>query len=164
MSIYEVVMLLAVFLSPIFAVGVTLLIEHRRRSKESKLHIVKMLMSSRHLVGDAMYSAAINLIPIEFHSDVKVIKAYNAYVDIVKLTPSEENKAILDKELEAKQLALIHSVLKCTGFDIPESKLMTDAYAASAFIFRDNLYLESLQATISIANSIKEQTDILKSN
>ena len=164
MRLYDLAMLLAVFFSPIFAVVITLFIEDRRKSKESKLYIVKMLMSTRHLVGDPMYSAAINLVPIEFHSDKSVVAAYNAYIAVVKFPPTEDNKEIYYKELIAKQTNLIFKILKSTGFNIQETDLLTYAYASDALVQRDNLYLESLLATKEIASTLREQTEILKNN
>lgn len=162
MTTYEFVMLLAVFLSPIVAVIITLIIEERRKTKESKLVVVRLLMHTRHLPSDPMYSAAINLIPIEFHKNSKVMDAYNKYIDSVRYSPSPENLESHIQGTFAYQTKLIFEVLKDSGFDIPETTLQTTAYASIGFVERDTIYLDSLRATKEIAATLKEQTRILK--
>src|SRR5690242_7236505 len=86
--------LLAILLGPITAVAITLWIEGRRRKRDSQVIVLRQLMATRHLPGDPMYSAAVNLIPVEFNNDRAVMAAYKAYQEAVSQVPGADPEAV----------------------------------------------------------------------
>ncbi|MGO9994125.1 MAG: DUF6680 family protein [Steroidobacteraceae bacterium] len=61
MKLNDWLTLIAIVLGPISAVCITLWIEHRRRLRERRLYVTRMLLMTRHLPADPQYNAAINL-------------------------------------------------------------------------------------------------------
>ena len=163
MNAYEKLTLAAVFGGPIVAVAITLWIDARRKAREQKLVILKMLLATRHLVGDPMYSQAINLIPVEFAGRPRVLAAHKEYIDAVRVQPNPDNtEAILRRSL-AKQSHLVFEIARSMGFNIAESDIQIEGYAADAWIRRDNLTLDSQQAMRDIATILALQTKLLGS-
>ena len=158
----EWVSLVGLFLGPIVAVLLTLYIEGRRRTRDQHIQIMRMLLSTRHLAGDPLYSVAINLIPIEFNDSKPIMAAWRAYIEAVRFKPSEENAQEHNRVLLSRQTKLIFELLKHLNFDLPETDIQTSAYAADAFIQRDNILLGSQLAMADIANSLRVQTQILR--
>lgn len=60
----------------------------RRRVHERKLHIMRMLLATRHIPADGQYNAAINLIPAEFNKQKEVIDAWRKYHELVRQQPT----------------------------------------------------------------------------
>jgi hypothetical protein len=158
----EWVSLVGLFLGPIVAVLVTLYIEGRRRTRDQHIQIMRMLLSTRHLAGDPLYSVAINLIPIEFNDSKPIMAAWRTYIEAVRFKPTEDNAEEHNRLLLSKQTKLIFELLKHLKFDLPETDIQTSAYAADAFIQRDNILLGSQIAMADIANSLRRQTDFLQ--
>jgi hypothetical protein len=78
--------LAAILLGPIVAVAITLWIEGRRRQRDTRMIVLRQLMATRHLPGDPMYSAAVNLIPVEFNDEAEVMtfRARAGYLGLQK--------------------------------------------------------------------------------
>jgi hypothetical protein len=153
--------LLAIILGPLFAVIVTILFEAKRRSRDQRLQVFRILMTTRHLPGDANYSNSINLVPIEFHDNRQVINAYNAYIDAVRFKPAEGQEETNNRLLSSKQTKLIYEVAKDLGFKLRESDLEVQAYAAEGFIQRDNRIMDALSAMRNVADILWIQTRLL---
>lgn len=153
--------LTGIVLSPIVAVSITLWIEGRRRKRDSQMHVVRLLMATRHLPSDPSYSTAVNLIPVEFAAHPKVIAAHKEYHRAIRreapLTP--EGHANANLELAQTQTKLISAVLSAVGMNVSEADLAAEAYAASGFIARDNLWLDSLRAQVRTAEALEKSLD-----
>lgn len=155
LKLYELLTLIGIFLGPLIAVGITLWTESRRQKREGQIQVMRMLLNTRHLVGDPMYSVAINLVPVEFNSSKNVVQAWKEYIDSARYKPSDENVQQHAQLLLAKQTTLIFRVMQSLGFQLSESDIQTNRYASNALIERDALYLDSLRAMREIANSLK---------
>src|SRR2546425_4771992 len=111
MKLNDWLTLAAIVLGPVSAVLITLLIESLRRKKERRLHIVRMLLATRHLPADAQYNAAINLIPAEFNDEALVMDAWRIYHERVRTRPAERDLEAHDRLLRVAQSALIFQVM-----------------------------------------------------
>jgi hypothetical protein len=160
---YELATLFAIFAGPVVAVAITLWIDARRKDREQKLLILRMLLATRHLVGDPLYSQAINLIPISFAGRPKITGAYKDYMDAVRVVATPENSQSVATRSAAKQSRLIFEIARDLGYDIAESDIQIDGYAADAWIKRDLLSLDSQKAMRDIAQILALQTKILMS-
>ena len=161
MTRVELLTLIALFLGPLAAVLISLWIDGRRKRRDQKLIIVRALLTTRHIAGDPTYSAAINLIPIEFSDCGSVLKAYADYMEAVRFQPSPENQETALKQTIAKQTRLIFEVTKAMGFKIAETDLQTTAYAADGWIRREGIRIDSEKAMRDIASILAIQTKIL---
>ncbi|MCZ8194845.1 MAG: hypothetical protein O9269_10050 [Brevundimonas sp.] len=102
------------------------------------------------------------MILVEFNDRPKIMAARRAYVDQAWNTPTAENVAAHDTQMSAKLSALTHEITKELGFDIPESDIKTQTYIAKGYADNALLQEASLRATCSIAESLHEQTGLLK--
>jgi hypothetical protein len=160
-TVNEWLTLLAIVLGPITAVGITLLIEKTRRVRERRLYVMRMLLTTRHLVGDPQYSAAINLIPAEFNDREKVMAAWRNYNERVREHPDPAHDADRQRRISAAQSGMIFEVMRCLGLkNQSEGDIQTQAYVSQALINRDNLYIESLRALPAIAATMEKQREL----
>jgi hypothetical protein len=159
MTLNEWLTLAGIVLSPIAAVCITLWVEDRRKRRDSKMVIVRALMATRHLPGDANWSNAINLLPIEFNDCPAVMSAYKEYVQTIRREQPTEQAARkrFDDDIGTVQTKLVASAMRAVGLNVSEADLPVEAYAAGGFIARDNLYLASLQAQDRIATALETQ-------
>lgn len=158
---YEWLTLAGIVLGPIAAVLISLWLEARRRDREQKIIILRLLLTTRHLVGDPSYSAAINLIPIEFAGDQAVQAAYKNFIEAAHADFTEETKQKVAERTATKQTKLIYAIARSMKFNIAETDIQTTAYAADGWITRDNIAIDSQKAMRNIADILWIQTRLL---
>ena len=158
---YEWLTLLGIIVGPILAVLISLWLEARRRDRDQKLIILRLLLTTRHLVSDPSYSAAINLIPIEFAGDRPIQTAYREFIEAANADITEETKQRVAERASVKQTKLIYAVARSMKFNIAETDIQTTAYASDGWITRDNLNLDSQRAMRDIAIQLMLQSRIL---
>jgi hypothetical protein len=158
MKVYEVITLLAILVGPVLAVLVQLASETRSHLRNQQNQTLRMMASARHLPGDASYSTAINIIPIDFNQVPKVMAAHRSYIETITYDPAPENVDAHHKQVLAKQTKLLFEMAKHLGYDLPETDIQTSAYAARGFIERDNLMIEGWRAWQRIALALEAQS------
>lgn len=167
MAMNDWLTLAALILGPVSAVAITLWIEGQRRRRDSRLLVLRGLIATRHLPGDPMYSTAINLIPVEFNDDDRVISAYKAYQEAVSVDVPNDNPdaaARCNKNVGVKQTKLIFAIMQAMKLRASEADIPVEAYAAKGMTDRDNLWLNSLRGTTRIADALELQTRMLAGN
>jgi hypothetical protein len=145
----------AILVGPIAAVALQLGYERRKKTTEFQVQTMRTLLATRHLPSDANYSTAINLIPIDFNKNKRVMAAHKEYIEQITFQPTPENLEFHNKGVMAKQTSLIFEMAKVLGYDLPETYIQTTAYAAGGFIARDNIMLEAWQAWPRIAQALE---------
>ena len=161
MTTNEILTLVAVILGPISAVGITLWIDGRRRDREQKIIVLRLLLATRHLPADPGFLAAINLIPVEFNERPSVISAYNEFIEATRPKLDGVNNDAILSNSSTKLTRLIFEVSRSLGFKLRETDIQTSAYASDGWIKRDNLNQDSQQAMRDIANILWIQTRLL---
>jgi hypothetical protein len=161
LKVSEWITLAGIVIGPIIAVGITLWIEARRRRRDQKTQTMRMLLNTRHLAGDPAYTIAINMIPVEFNKERRVMAAWRTYIEAVRYKPSPENADAHLKEVLSKQTKLIYEVMQHLGYELPETDIQSSAYAAGVYIERDNLNISAARAWIRIADALEAQTRLL---
>jgi hypothetical protein len=149
-------------LIPIVAVLTTLILQDWQQKRERRMQILRMLLSTRHLPADPHYNAAINLIPIEFNREKAIMTAWRAYIDHVRFRPVPENHQAHHQQSAVKQTKLITSIMSKMGLEHSEADVQADAYASDGFIWRDNLYLDSLKASRDGADAMKGVAEAMR--
>jgi hypothetical protein len=164
MTLNEKLTLIAIVLGPIIAVGITLWIEARRRVRERRLYVLRMLLTTRHLPADPQYNAAINLIPIEFNNQPKVMAAWRLYGERVNQHPTTEQQVDHQKRITAAQSGIIFEAMRSAGLsNLSEGDIQTQAYVSQGFVDRDTIYIESLRALPQIAATLEQQRALTQS-
>ena len=161
MSTNEILTLIAVIVGPITAVAITLWVDGRRRDREQKVIVLRLLLATRHLPADPSFLAAINLIPVEFSEHRDVIKAYNEFIEATKPRLDGINDEAILRNSSTKLTRLVYEVSRSLGFKLRETDIQTSAYASDGWIRRDNLAQDSQQAMRDIANILWLQTRLL---
>jgi len=160
MKLNDWLTLLAIVLGPVIAVSITLWIEHRRRSRERGLQIMRMLLSTRHMPANPQYNAAINLIPAEFNAEREIMDAWRNYNALVREHPRPELADDHQRRVTAAQSTLIYRVMLSVGLKLSEADIQTQAYISQGFVDRDNLYVKSLAALPELAEALKTQVGL----
>jgi hypothetical protein len=155
LRLYEWLTLIGIIIGPIAAVIITLAFEQRRRTRDSQIQVMRMLLNTRHMPSDPSYTVAINLVPVEFNRQKAIMAAWKGYIDHVRFAPTEANADAHHKVAAAKQTDMIYRIMRHLGFNLSETELQTSAYAARGFIERDDLYLDSLRAWPRLATALE---------
>lgn len=79
----EIITALAVLLSPVIAVGVTLWYQGRKERRGSKFWVFNTLIGARHSPLSDQNLRALNLIDVVFHDDGDVRRLWHEYYDML---------------------------------------------------------------------------------
>ena len=160
LKIYELITIAAIVIGPIVAVSITLFFEGRRQERDRQNQTMRMLVSTRHLPGDAAYTTAINMIPVDFNRQRSIMAAWHAYIESIRYQPSPENVDESLKQAVSKQTKLIFEIMRFLGYRISESDIQATAYAAGGFIERDNIMIRAWQSWPRIADALESQSEV----
>lgn len=161
MKTTEIINLAAIVIGPIVAVLISVWLTSRQQRRDQKLIVLRMLLSTRHLPADPGFSVAINLVPVEFGDSKQVVAAYREFIQAVQNPASSAEDVPALQSTAAKTTKLIFEITRDLGFDIRESDIQHAGYAASGWIERDNLLLDSQRAMTRTANALWLQTRIM---
>lgn len=106
----QIINIIAVLLSPIIAVLVTLYLQNRSEKLKNKMQIFNILIRSRHQVITEDMVSAYNMIDVVFFNDTKVRKLWREYYELLG------NNAVNYQNKEDKRLELIHEMAKVLGY------------------------------------------------
>jgi hypothetical protein len=157
LKLYEFLTLAAIVIGPVVAVSLQLFSERRRRKLEQQTQTMRMLVSTRHLAGDPNYTTAINMIPVDFNRNRKIMAAWQAYIEAIRYEPSPGNEEAHYKTTIAKQTHLIFLIMQYLGYKLAETDIQTTAYAAGGFVERDKLMIGGWLAWPRIADALEAQ-------
>jgi hypothetical protein len=154
---YEFPTLCGLILGPLSAVVVTLWRQANDQTQNRQTQTLRMLINTRHMVGDPDYSIAINMIPFDFNRRRSIMVAWDKYMDAVYYKPSPENRERHDLEMGVLQTKLIFEIATYLGYRISEVDLQRRAYASQSFVDRDQLNIQAQVAWLRIANALEQQ-------
>lgn len=161
LKLFEWLTLCGVFAGPFFAILTTRWLEERRRTYDSRLQIIRAILTTRRFGGDGTYLAAVNLIEIEFNDCAAVMTARDAYLKMVFEKPAPEREEDHLQRTAVKQAELIHEMMKAVGLKTKIGSIMTDAYVSEGFVKRDAIYLDSLVAMRDVASALQESNRLM---
>lgn len=125
-------------LGPIFAVSITLWRESVRELRSRRLHVFRVLMSTRGSALSHEHVNALNLIEVDFYDCKGVITAWQSYKGHLDhgANPDTAQWGETRDSLLAKLLSEIGNVLK---FGIPAIDIFKGGYAPIAWLRQENL-------------------------
>jgi hypothetical protein len=136
LAIFSVV---AVLLSPIFALEVQKRLDDRRSIRERKMAIFRKLMTTRATQLAPAHVEALNGIEVEFYAtggpDKKVLDAWRLYVNHLN-TGSGDGEALnrwVDKKTSLL-VDLLYAMAQNLGYDIDKVAIQNNAYHPKGFV------------------------------
>ena len=164
LKLYELLTLVGVFLGPILAVLITLWHEQRRRTRDARQQVLKMLLAARATPADPAFNLAINLIPVEFNDCREVMTAWREFNLLTNTHVPPERQADHQQRIVVKQTGLIYQMMLAVGLKLSEGEIQTESYISQGFVQRDSIYLDSLVAMRDVANALARQNQLLEDN
>ena len=161
LKVGEWVNIVGLIIGPVIAVLITLWIDGRRRSREQKIVVLRLLLATRHTPADPNFATAINLVPVEFAGASGVLQAHKEFVQAVNVKATPETEQAVAMNTGMKTTRLIYEVAGNLGFNIRETDIQSEAYASTGWTQRDALAQDSQKAMRDIANILAMQTRLL---
>lgn len=161
MTTNEIITLMAIVVGPILAVAITLWIEERRKRREAKTTVLRMLLATRHLPSDPGYQVAIQLVPVEYNSCPGVIKAHEEFLAAANLPTDGKNDEQIARTTRTKLIRMIFEMSRAVGLNIRETDIDTGSFGSRGFFERDAILQDSQRAMREIAEVLKVQTRIM---
>lgn len=130
---------IAVLISPIFALEVQKRLDDRRSARERKMAIFRKLMTTRATQLAPAHVEALNGIEVEFYAlrgpDKKVLDAWRLYVNHLNTRVGEGE--VLNRWVEKKTSLLtdlLYAMAHNLGYDIDKVAIQNNAYHPKGFV------------------------------
>ena len=157
----EIINLIAIVVGPIVAVAITLWIEDRRKGRDSKIIVLRMLLSTRHLPSDPGYSVAIQLVPVEFNGCPRVLQAHREFLDAANVQLDGKNDEQIGRNTRTKLVRMIYEMAGAVGLKLRETDIDTGSFGTKGFYERDGLLLDSQKAMRDVATILHLQSRLM---
>src|SRR2546426_6488477 len=126
MAVAEILTIIAILLSPLFALRVSDRLADLKDKKQRRFRVYRTLMASRATRLAPDHVEALNLIDVEFHgSDKKskaVLNAWKAYLDHLN-TEREPNTAVWDSKKDDLFVDLLYEMSRHVGYDFDKTHI-----------------------------------------
>lgn len=109
-----IVSILAILLSPLIAVGVTVWFQNRKERRDQKRWILATLVATRHTPVTDEVVRALNMIDVVFHDSPAVRRLWREYFDML-CNPSLNNPQGVQQR-QVKNLEMITEMAKEVGY------------------------------------------------
>jgi len=161
MTLVDLLTIAGLIIGPLAAVGITLEVEARRRKREQRITVFRLLIATRHLPADPGFLTAINLVPVEFNDERSVLDAYREFIEATGKRLDGINDENITANSSTKLTRLIFEISRSLGFKLRETDIQTTAYASGGWIKRDALLQDSQQAMRDIAKILAIQVKLM---
>jgi len=101
MTFSDLVLVIAVFVAPIFAVQVQMFVDIIKEKRDRKMRIFKTLMATRATTLSASHIEALNMIDIEFYKNKDVVSIWKLRLDNFNNYPQDEQSSDYRSKLNA---------------------------------------------------------------
>lgn len=109
----EWISIIAVLMSPLIAVCVTMWLEKRRQKRKDKLELFQVMMTQRGIAESYLWVNALNSMHIIFSDDKEVLSALNVFLDTTNVKNPEDMNII---NFENKKIKLLEVMAKSLGY------------------------------------------------
>lgn len=129
---------LAVILSPILALCLSIWWNNKQEAKKRKIDIFRILMSTRAEGLSRLHVEALNKIDIEFYGDENVIGSWKLYLNhLYSYNHYEPKNAVTDKNWQDKKIDLLVDLLffmaHSLGYKFNKADIKRDIYRPEAY-------------------------------
>ena len=137
-SSMELLTLLAIIAGPPMGVWLSKKIDKSRERTRQRDHVFQILLSSSGREFSNDYVAAVNLIPIFFQTDEKVMEAWSRlmenYYDANWSSESQDARNIVLDQCESRKKDLLDEVSSAVGISLPKRAEHRRGYAPQAWL------------------------------
>jgi hypothetical protein len=120
----EIVNVIAIMLSPVIAVLITMFLQSRKDKRNSKMNIFITLMSTRNRAPTEEIVRALNIIDVIFSKDKNIRRLWSEYFGM--LSNEGLNNPVGWKQREQKNLEMITAIAKNIGYQNEITSLDVD--------------------------------------
>lgn len=110
----DIINILAIVISPIIAVLISIWVQNRKEKQQHKMYIFTTLMATRHSPIIDEKVRALNMIDVVFHDKPRVRQLWREYFDMLG-NEGLNNPTGWDQR-QKKNLELIHEIAKVLGY------------------------------------------------
>ena len=135
MTISDWLVIFAIIIAPVLAVQIQKFIENRKVIKERKMHIFRILMTTRATPLASAHVEALNMIDIEFHKDKEIVNAWKLLLDHFANYPKDIQDPNYSTKLnscaeKSNELltGLLYEMAKALNYDFDKVHLRRGAY------------------------------------
>ena len=142
----------ATLFGPVVAVWLTLWSQSRFLRKQDRRALFTVMMRNRRHILNADFVGALNLVPIHFHSDKKVIERYSKLMATVSDTNWENPKSVpvLNEQVDTNVAFLLHEMSKAVGTPIEQLDILRGAYAPQGWKDKENSQTAMQEAVMAL--------------
>lgn len=146
MLMSEILMIIAIVVSPIIAIQVENYRERICADKQRRLEIFRTLMATRSIRLDPRHIEALNMIELDFHKSKEVKEKWKEYfTHLYKQNPhpegTEKHETMKAEWLEKSSdllSQLLHVMGKSLGYNFNEMKIKYSSYCPEGSIEKEN--------------------------
>jgi hypothetical protein len=156
MTTVEILTITALAGGPVASVLVSLVFEARRQDQAAKRHVLHQFMLARAHPWDPLFQAAINMVPIAFRRDQKVLAAWEGYLAAVgKPVPEDGSlRDVIIAEQDKANNALCEALLLALRFNKRDANTMVRSlYSSVGFAKLQNIQITALTSVPIIADA-----------
>ena len=130
MTLTDILMVLAIAISPLIAVQVTRYLDDRNEERGRKLQVFKTLMATRAYTLSTAHVEALNRIDLEFSSkrplEKAVLDQWLQYLDHLG------NQALTGQAWADKRVDLLFAMAKALGYEFNKTQIKNGTYSPTA--------------------------------
>lgn len=134
---------IATFVGPIVAVGITLWAQARDNRKRNRMELFSNMMRSRRNPTANEFVGSLNLVPVHFHSDQTVIARYAELMAIFsdKMWRSKDPDDLrqINEKVELAIAYLLSAMSKVLGVPIEQLAILRGAYVPQGSVDEEQL-------------------------
>lgn len=142
MNVIDIISVISIILIPIFAVCLGQYLQDRVSIRNEKVEVFKNLMFYRNLGYTDMEPVKnLNLVPILFIKNKKIMESYNEYVDI-----ANKKSTMIDyfQKLEQSKKSLLEEMAKELGYKQINWKIIENSYLPKETIDQKDMAMQLL--------------------
>ncbi|PVZ86722.1 hypothetical protein C9426_15005 [Serratia sp. S1B] len=160
------VTVIATALSPLIAVQVTRFIDSKKEIYKKKEDIFTTIFALRNgNPNDYNYFTRLNLIPVYFMNEKKVIDSFEEYFDALTSRSiylsdtvgySHDKHKVFDERCSTTQIIMIEAMANCLGILIPKHIISTKAWYPSSYASENASRTQAYSAIANIGNDFSK--------
>lgn len=148
MSVLDIVNIVTILVIPILAVIIGQYLQDRSEKRKDKIEIFKTLMTFRNSdFTDSTCVKSLNLVPILFIKDKKVMQAYNGFI---KLMNSTVKNSDTEKQIYTEKVKLLESIAKSLKYNKINWEIINTPYLPPEIVSNQQMGDQLIKNMVSL--------------